>query len=309
MINKISVIVLFITLSSCNNNRVINKKLIDKHLITLSSDEMEGRRAGSDGIEKATKYIESEFERIGLSKYDTLNSFRQNFEFYGMSFNNVIGVLNGKSVSNEYIVVSAHYDHLGINKEKQGDNIYNGANDNASGVTAVLTLAEHFKKLDLNERSIIFIAFTAEEMGLRGSRYFGKVINPDNFVAGVNIEMIGTKSEFGENTAWLTGFDRSDFGEIIQKNLSNSKYKIMPDPYPKQNLFFRSDNAPLARLGIPAHTFSTTAVGKDSHYHKVTDEYKTLDVQNIKEIIDMISTGILSIIKGEDTPTRIKLDN
>ncbi len=309
MINKISVIVLFITLSSCNNNRVINKKLIDKHLITLSSDEMEGRRAGSDGIEKATKYIESEFERIGLSKYDTLNSFRQNFEFYGMSFNNVIGVLNGKSLSNEYIVVSAHYDHLGINKEKQGDNIYNGANDNASGVTAVLTLAEHFKKLDLNERSIIFIAFTAEEMGLRGSRYFGKVINPDNFVAGVNIEMIGTKSEFGENTAWLTGFDRSDFGEIIQKNLSNSKYKIMPDPYPKQNLFFRSDNAPLARLGIPAHTFSTTAVGKDSHYHKVTDEYKTLDVQNIKEIIDMISTGILSIIKGEDTPTRIKLDN
>ena len=312
MMNKISVIVLFITLSSCNNNnnnRVINKKLIDKHLITLSSDEMEGRRAGSDGIEKATKYIESEFERIGLSKYDTLNSFRQNFEFYGMSFNNVIGVLNGKSLSNEYIVVSAHYDHLGINKEKQGDNIYNGANDNASGVTAVLTLAEHFKKLDLNERSIIFIAFTAEEMGLRGSRYFGKVINPDNFVAGVNIEMIGTKSEFGENTAWLTGFDRSDFGEIIQKNLSNSKYKIMPDPYPKQNLFFRSDNAPLARLGIPAHTFSTTAVGKDSHYHKVTDEYKTLDVQNIKEIIDMISTGILSIIKGEDTPTRIKLDN
>lgn len=309
MINKISVIVLFITLSSCNNNRVINKKLIDKHLITLSSDEMEGRRAGSDGIEKATKYIESEFERIGLSKYDTLNSFRQNFEFYGMSFNNVIGVLNGKSLSNEYIVVSAHYDHLGINKEKQGDNIYNGANDNASGVTAVLTLAEHFKKLDLNERSIIFIAFTAEEMGLRGSRYFGKVINPDNFVAGVNIEMIGTKSEYGENTAWLTGFDRSDFGEIIQKNLSNSKYKIMPDPYPKQNLFFRSDNAPLARLGIPAHTFSTTAVGKDSHYHKVTDEYKTLDVQNIKEIIDMISTGILSIIKGEDAPTRIKLDN
>jgi len=307
MINKIFVIVLFIILSSCNN-RVINKKLIDRHLITLSSDEMEGRRAGSDGIEKATQYIESEFERIGLSRYDTLNSFRQNFEFYDMSFNNVIGVLNGKSLSDEYVVVSAHYDHLGIKKEKQGDNIYNGANDNASGVAAVLTLAEHFKKLDLNERSIIFIAFTAEEMGLRGSRYFGKAINPDNFVAGVNIEMIGTESEYGRNTAWITGFDRSSFGEIIQKNLSNTKYKIMSDPYPKQNLFFRSDNAPLARLGIPAHTFSTTAVGKDSHYHKVTDEYKTLDVQNIKESIDLISIGILSIIKGEDTPSRVKIE-
>ena len=307
MINKIFVIVLFITLLSCNNNRIINKKLIDKHLITLSSDEMEGRRAGSNGIEKATQYIESEFERIGLSQYDTLNSFRQNFEFYGMSFNNVIGVLKGKSLSDEYVLVTAHYDHLGIKKEKQGDNIYNGANDNASGVTAVLTLAEHFKKLDLNERSIIFIAFTAEEMGLRGSRYFGKVINPDNFVAGVNIEMIGTESEYGRNTAWLTGFDRSDFSEIIQKNLLGTKYKIMPDPYPKQNLFFRSDNAPLARLGIPAHTFSTTAVGKDSHYHKVTDEYKNLDILTIKESIELISKGIISIIKGEDTPTRIDI--
>ena len=224
------------------------------------------------------------------------------------SFNNVVGVLKGKNLSDEYVVVSAHYDHLGIDKEKQGDNIYNGANDNASGVTAVLTLAEHFKKLDLNERSIIFIAFTAEEMGLRGSRYFGKVINPDNFVAGVNIEMIGTESEYGRNTAWLTGFDRSDFSEIIQKNLSGTKYKIMPDPYPKQNLFFRSDNAPLARLGIPAHTFSTTAVGKDSHYHKVTDEYKTLDVENIKEIIDLISIGILSIVQGKDTPSRVVIN-
>ena len=82
----------------------------------------------------------------------------------------------------------------------------------------------------------------------------------------------------------------------------------MPDPYPKQNLFFRSDNAPLARLGIPAHTFSTTAVGKDSHYHKVTDEYKTLDVENIKEIIDLISIGILSIVQGKDTPSRVVIN-
>ena len=296
------------SISACTNAPVINKKLIDKHLITLSSDKMEGRKAGSDGIEKATQYIESEFYRIGLSKYDTLNSFRQNFDFYGMSFNNVVGVLKGRSLSDEYVLVSAHYDHLGINKDKQGDNIYNGANDNASGVAAVLTLAEHFKKLEINERSIIFIAFTAEEMGLRGSKYFGKGIDPDNFVAGVNIEMIGTESEYGENTAWLTGFDRSDFGKIIQKNLSGSKYKILPDPYPRQNLFFRSDNAALARLGIPAHTFSTTPMGKESHYHKVTDEYKTLNVQNIKESIELISIGILSIIQGKDTPTRINIE-
>jgi len=306
MINK-AIIIALLCLSSCNNDTVITKDLINKHIITLSSDKMEGRRAGSDGIEKATQYIESEFERIGLSKYDTLNSYRQNFDFYGMSFNNVVGVLKGKSLSNEFIIISAHYDHLGIDYEMDGDNIYNGANDNASGVTAVLTLAEYFKKSDVNERSVIFIAFTGEEMGLRGSRYFGKNINPNNIIAGINIEMIGVQSEYGKNTAWLTGFDRSDFGKIIQKNLSDTKYKLFADPYPTQNLFFRSDNAALARLGIPAHTFSTTPMEKDSHYHKVTDEYETLDILTIKESIKLISKGILSIIQGEDTPTRIEI--
>jgi len=307
MINKLLVII-FIILSSCSNDTIINEKLISKHLSTLSDDKMEGRRAGTNGIEKAAKYIESEFERIGLTTYDTLNSYRQNFNFYDMPFYNVIGVLEGKSLPNEYIIISAHYDHLGIDHKKEGDNIYNGANDNASGTTAVLTLAEYFKKLDNNKRSLIFVAFTAEEMGLVGSRYFGKQVNPNNIVAGINIEMIGKESPYGKNTAWITGFDRSDFGEIIQKNLSNTNYEVFPDPYIKEKLFFRSDNAALAKLGIPAHTFSTTPMEKDSHYHKVSDEYKTLEIFTIKEAIKLISKGIISIIQGEDTPTRIQMN-
>ena len=307
MINKLLVII-FIILSSCSNDTIINEKLISKHLSTLSDDKMEGRRAGTNGIEKAAKYIESEFERIGLTKYDTLNSYRQNFNFYDMPFYNVIGVLEGKSLPNEYIIISAHYDHLGIDHKKEGDNIYNGANDNASGTAAVLTLAEYFKKLDNNKRSLIFVAFTAEEMGLVGSRYFGKQVNPNDIVAGINIEMIGKESPYGKNTAWITGFDRSDFGEIIQKNLSNTNYEVFPDPYIKEKLFFRSDNAALAKLGIPAHTFSTTPMEKDSHYHKVSDEYKTLEIFTIKEAIKLISKGIISIIQGEDTPTRIQMN-
>jgi len=307
MINKLLVIV-FIILTSCSNDAIINKRLISKHLSTLSDDKMEGRRAGTNGIEKAAKYIESEFERIGLTKYDTLNSYRQNFNFYDMPFYNVIGVLKGKSLSNEYVIISAHYDHLGIDHKKEGDNIYNGANDNASGVTAVLALAEYLKKSDNNERSIIFVAFTAEEMGLVGSRYFGKQINPNDIIAGINIEMIGKESPYGQKTAWMTGFDRSDLGEIIQKNLSNSNFKVFPDPYIKEKLFFRSDNAALAKLGISAHTFSTTPMEKDSHYHKVSDEYKTLDIFTIKEATKLISKGILSIIQGKDTPKRIEMN-
>ena len=153
----------------------------------------------------------------------------------------------------------------------------------------------------------MFVAFTAEEMGVVGSNYFGKTISPDSIIAGINIEMIGKESPFGPNSAWLTGFERSNFGTIIQKNLSGSNYKLHPDPYKNYRLFFRSDNASLARLGIPAHTFSTSPMDKDLDYHKVTDEPRTLNIETITQTIKAIAIGTESIITGEDTPTRVKL--
>jgi Zn-dependent M28 family amino/carboxypeptidase len=253
----------------------------------------------------AAKYIESEFERIGLDKFESQNSFRQSFSSKDMSLFNVIGVLEGKSKADEYVIISAHYDHLGMKTGEKGDLIFNGANDNASGVSAVLALAEHYKTQNINERSLLFVAFTAEEMGLIGSNYFGKQINPENIIAGINIEMIGKESPFGPKTAWLTGFDRSDFGQIIQKNLEESDYSLYPDPYVNFRLFFRSDNASLARLGVPAHTFSTSPMDKDLDYHKVSDETKTLDLFTVSETIKAIAIGTLSIVNGNDTPSRI----
>ena len=192
-------------------------------------------------------------------------------------------------------------------EDEDGDLIFNGPNDNASGVAAILMLAEYFKKAKINKRSLLFVAFTAEEMGLVGSNYFGKTISPDSIIAGINIEMIGKESPFGPNSAWLTGFERSNFGTIIQKNLSGSNYKLHPDPYKNYRLFFRSDNASLARLGIPAHTFSTSPMDKDLDYHKVTDEARTLNIETITQTIKAIAIGTESIITGEDTPTRVKL--
>ena len=210
MIKKIFLILL-VCFSNKILSQIISEKLVEKHLLTLSDDFMEGRRAGSKGIELAAKYIESEFERIGLTKFDTLSSFRQNFTAREMSLYNIIGVLKGKSKANEYVIISAHYDHLGVKTGNDEDLIFNGANDNASGVTAVLGLAEHYKALDINERSILFVTFTAEEMGLIGSDYFGKQIPPKQVIAGINIEMIGKESPFGPKTAWITGFDRLTF--------------------------------------------------------------------------------------------------
>jgi len=281
----------------------IDSATVRKHLYTLASDEMAGRKPGTEGIEKAAQYIENEFYRIGLNTFADLENYRQNFEHKGIKMFNVIGVLEGKSKKDEFVIVSAHYDHLGT-KNGEGDVIYNGANDDASGVTGVLALAEYFKKVG-NERTIVFAAFTAEEMGLIGSKYFGKGIDASKFVAGINLEMIGKIPSFGPNTAWLTGFERSDFGKIVQKNLVGSGYQLFPDPYKNFNLFFRSDNASLARLGVPSHTFSTTAIDKDPDYHQVSDEAETLNMTVITQTIQAVAKGTESIINGKDTPTRV----
>jgi Zn-dependent M28 family amino/carboxypeptidase len=223
------------------------------------------------------------------------------------SLSNVIGVLRGKSRKDEYVIFSAHYDHLGIGKpDATGDSIYNGANDDAAGTTAVIMLADYFSKLKNNERTLIFVTFTAEEIGGFGSQYFSKQLDPEKAIAMFNIEMIGTDSKWGNNSAYITGYEKSDFGKILQSNLEGSKFHFEPDPYPKQNLFYRSDNATLAALGVPAHTISTSKMDDEPNYHKQSDEISTLDMNNMAEIIKAIAISSQTIVTGKDTPTRVE---
>ncbi|WP_299122081.1 M28 family peptidase [uncultured Tenacibaculum sp.] len=291
-----------------NNSVNIDSSLVRKHLYTLAADDMEGRKPGTPGMEKATQYIENEYKRIGLKHFDTLSTYRQNFTHEGIQMSNIIGVLEGTTKKDEFVIVSAHHDHLGMKEDGEGDRIFNGANDDASGVVGVLALADYYAKKGNNERSILFVCFTAEEMGLIGSKYFGKDIDPSKFVAGINLELIGKEPKTGPKTAWLSGFERSDFGKIIQKNLEGTGYKLFPDPYPKYNLFFRSDNASLARLGVPSHTFSTTPIDIDKDYHNVSDEAETLDVGILTETVKAVAKGTESIINGKDTPTRVVIE-
>lgn len=219
---------------------------------------------------------------------------------------NVAAVIPGKSKAQEYIIFSSHYDHIGILPAVEGDSIANGADDNASGTTAMISLAKYYKNLDQNERTLIFVAFTAEEIGMFGSKYFSTHIDADKVVAMINIEMIGKDSKFGPNSLYITGYNNSNLGPLMQENVKGTAFTFNPDPYPQQNLFYRSDNAVLAALGVPAHTFSTSQIDKDTYYHTVKDELKTLDIENIKSSIEAIAKGALGLITGKQTPARVE---
>jgi hypothetical protein len=229
-----------------------------------------------------------------------------NQEVTPMLMKNVVGILPGKKKKDEYVIFSGHYDHLGIGKPTaEGDSIYNGANDDASGTTAVVMLAQYFARQKNNERTIVFAAFTAEETGGYGSRHFSTQFKPEKVMAMFNIEMIGTESKWGTNSAYITGYEKSSMGTILEKNLEGSAFKFYPDPYPSQQLFYRSDNATLARLGVPAHTISTSKMDSEKFYHTADDEFETLDMNNMARIIEAIALSSRSIVEGKDTPSRV----
>ena len=296
---------LFGVIVQAQEKPIILKDEIVRIETELASDKMEGRAIFTRGIDSASAFIEKEFKKIDLSYFKDLKNYRQEFVAKGKEANNVIGILLGKSKPEKFVVFSAHYDHIGVAKKGE-DRIYNGANDDASGTTAVIALAKYFKELDQNERTIIFVAFTGEEVGGFGSKFFSENIDSNKVIAMFNIEMIGTESKWGKNSAYITGFEKSDFGTILQKNLKESNFNFNADPYPSQQLFYRSDNARLAALGVPAHTISTSKMDSEPNYHKLSDEVSTLDLDNMTEIIKAIAISSQTIINGEDTPTRVK---
>jgi hypothetical protein len=219
---------------------------------------------------------------------------------------NIVGVIPGRR-GDEIVLFSAHHDHVGIGRPQDGDSIYNGANDDASGTTAVITLARYFKQLLRRpERTLVFATFTAEESGGFGSWYLSRQLDPDQIVAMFNIEMIGKPCVENPDLVWVTGFDRSSFGQIMQQAVpGDSGYHFGPDPYPDENLFYRSDNAEFARRGVPAHSISTTSIDSDEDYHRPSDEIDTLDLEHVTATIRAIARAAMPIISGESTPTRV----
>jgi Peptidase family M28 len=303
---------------------VITVKETERIEKILASDAMRGRKTFTPDIDRAADFIEAEFKTIGLQTWSNNSSYRQGFTLtpaerktFGIpsipgitdyNLANIVGVLPGKSRKDEYVVFSGHYDHIGVSEAVRGDSIYNGANDDAAGTTAVIMLAKYFKELNNNERTIVFVAFTGEEIGGLGSQYFSRQLDANKVVAMFNIEMIGTESKWGKNSAYITGYEKTNMGELLGKDLGGTGFTFYPDPYPEQDLFYRSDNATLARLGVPAHTISTSKMDVEPHYHKLTDHVETLDLENMTQVIKSIALSAKSIVAGTATPTRVKVE-
>jgi hypothetical protein len=188
---------------------------------------------------------------------------------------NAIGVLRGSDPSGEAIILSAHLDHLGVNESAtSGDNIFNGADDDASGCVAVLELARVLAAGRTPRRTIYFVAFGSEERGGHGSRYFiaNSPVPLEKIVANLNFEMLGRPdAKVAANTLWLTGFERSTLGP----ELARQGALLVQDPHPEQDFFQRSDNYTLALQGVIAHTVSS--YGMHSDYHRPGDDVSKVD--------------------------------
>jgi hypothetical protein len=222
-----------------------------------------------------------------------------------LSLTNVVGMIPGRR-DDEIVLFGGYYDSMGIMDPVDGDSIANGANA-VSGTTAVIELARFFKAKGRSERTLMFAAFTAHEIGWQGSTYLARQLDPTKIVAMFSISTIGKVDPRGPNTARIEGFDRSDVGRILQQAVEGTAYSFYPSPFPRAlaGRFGRSDQREFARRGVPAHAISTIDPMEDLDHQRVSDEVETLDLTNMTSVIRGIALGSAPIVSGEATPTRI----
>ncbi len=254
----------------------------------IAADELQGRDTGSEGIAKAADFIEASFKGNKVKPYfetylDTLSNIDE------VAYN-VVGYVEGRDpkLKNEYVIIGAHYDHIGTLKDENGDTIANGANDNASGTTTVLELARYFGSAKTNKRSIIFALFSAEEKGLLGSKHLAEKLKAQNLDLYVmlNFEMVGVPLADKDYFMYVTGYELSNLAAIGN---GYSKEKLIGFlPTAKEfNLFKQSDNYPFHEaFNVPSQTFCTFDFTNFEHYHKVGDENSLMDFEHMAKVVN-----------------------
>jgi hypothetical protein len=291
----------------------VSEQSVRKYMEALAGDEMRGRGSATADELTAANYIASQLKLLKIEPVGDNGTFLQSVKFTRRQrgnpgaapveavTTNVIGILRGsdEKLAKETILLSAHLDHLGVGREVNGDNIYNGADDDASGVTAVLELAGALAAGPKPKRTVVFVLFGSEEIGGWGARYFQEhpPVPIESFVANLEFEMIGRPdSAVAAKTLWLTGYERSDLGA----QLAAHGARLVADPHPEQNFFQRSDNYVLARKGIIAHTVSSYGLHTD--YHQPSDDVAHVDFAHMTEAIASMVEPVRWLVNTDFKP-------
>ena len=261
---------------------------VGKTLSYLASDELEGRDTGSEGIEKAAVFLEDLMKRSGVKPY--FKTYRDTLSNFEKPAYNIVGFLPGNDLKlkNEFVIIGAHYDHIGRIKAVNGDDIGNGANDNASGSTAVTELIKYFGKNKGNKRSLLFVFFSAEEKGLLGSKHLAKKLHDEkmDLYFMFNFEMIGVPMKRTDMLMYITGFGKSNMASKINEIAGENLVGYIPMQTQYQ-LFRASDNYPFyTEFNVPAQTVSTFDFENFEFYHQPDDEFELMKPEHMAKVVN-----------------------
>jgi len=272
-------------------------------LFTLASDEMKGRESSNGGYQMAADFVTNFFDENGIEPF--YPEYRDSLQTKEVWSYNLVGRVGSFDHEKPTILIGAHLDHIGINEENQEDPIFNGANDNASGSTAVLQIAKFLATKKWNQ-NILVALFADEEKGLQGAAHLAERLKQEgvNLSYMVNFEMLGATLTTGENQVYMTGYNLSN---MPQKMNAYAPEFVQFLPEAKQyNLFKRSDNYSFYKIhNIPAQTLSTFDFKNYDYYHKAGDEAEQLDVTNMNQVITT-SAYVLAKMLEEEVSINLK---
>lgn len=281
---------------------------ISKTLKYLTSDELEGRDSGSKGIEKASIYLENLLKENGIKPY--FKTYRDTLSNFDKTSYNIVGYIEGTDpvLKNEFVIIGAHYDHIGKISAVNGDNIANGANDNAAGTTSVSEVAKYFAQAKSNKRSLLFVFFSAEEKGLLGSKHLAAKLKQQNMnlYFMFNYEMVGVPMQNRDMLMYITGFGKSNMATKMNEYSGDKLVGYLPVET-KYMLFRASDNFPFYdEFNVPAQTVSTFDFENFDFYHQPDDEF---ELMNTTHITTVVNKTIPVLEKMINAPTKeIKLN-
>ena len=275
---------------------------VAKTLKFLASDENEGRDSGSKGIENASIFLENMMKELGIKPY--FKTYRDTLSNFDKPAYNIVGFIEGNDpkLKSEFVIIGSHYDHIGKIAAVNGDEIANGANDNASGSTATSEVMKYFAKNKTNKRSLIFVFFSAEEKGLLGSKHLAKKLKTENLdlYFMFNFEMIGVPMQDKDFLLYLTGFGKTNMASKMNEYAGKKVIGYIPAET-KYQLFRASDNYPFfTEFEVPAQTVSTFDFENFDFYHKPDDEFELMNPKHMTNVVNTM-IPVLEIMMNKPT--------